>query len=291
MSDLHTITGISIMISGYAQLHCGLSTYDWQMLVYVAWFSSLTNFSCLTFLRKHLYEHRRERVWRLIAMGILVVLLMIAILPTGSSPYIDVEDYGTQDLSSLSRYAICYMSKLNIDPNIGAMNVAVSLILLGGAYIIRLVLLHKVLARRTLCAVRIAISGWSEQKLLTVWRTFCHDNWWSRLGRHMVYWPLLAIVLYVQVLTELLTSKFFEVGCSFTIIRARLTSAGVVACSQLCMGCDTPFRTSRRKPLSRSSMDVRSSSAGDVISGAIAGYRVGTSCCPSRYVYSKEFVI
>jgi hypothetical protein len=30
MSDLQIVTGVSILISGYAQLRCGLSTYHWQ---------------------------------------------------------------------------------------------------------------------------------------------------------------------------------------------------------------------------------------------------------------------
>jgi hypothetical protein len=30
MSDLQIVTGISILLSGYAQLRCGLSTYHWQ---------------------------------------------------------------------------------------------------------------------------------------------------------------------------------------------------------------------------------------------------------------------
>ncbi|TQV90780.1 Glycosyl transferase, family 25 [Cordyceps javanica] len=84
MSDLQILTGYSILISGYLQLYCGLSAYHWQMLVYLAWFSSLTHLSCLTFLRSYLYHRRVERTWRLIAMGLLVAMLVFALIPTGN---------------------------------------------------------------------------------------------------------------------------------------------------------------------------------------------------------------
>lgn len=60
MSDLQILTGISILISGYAQLECGLSCYHWQVLVYLAWFSSLTHLSCLTLLRNYLCQSPRR---------------------------------------------------------------------------------------------------------------------------------------------------------------------------------------------------------------------------------------
>ena len=84
MSDLQIITGLSILISGFALLRCGLQTYHWQILVYLAWFSSLTHLSCLTLLRNYLYNHPTERLWRLLGMGLIVVMLVGAILPTAS---------------------------------------------------------------------------------------------------------------------------------------------------------------------------------------------------------------
>ncbi|KAK9847314.1 hypothetical protein MYU51_019581 [Penicillium brevicompactum] len=66
MSDVQIITGISIIVSGAAQLKCGISTHQWQVLVYLAWFSSLTHLSCLTLLRNCLHQRPAERIWRLV---------------------------------------------------------------------------------------------------------------------------------------------------------------------------------------------------------------------------------
>src|SRR5450756_2077760 len=47
-SDQQLVTGIGILVSGYTQLHCSLSIYHWQIIVYLAWFSSLTHMTTLT---------------------------------------------------------------------------------------------------------------------------------------------------------------------------------------------------------------------------------------------------
>jgi hypothetical protein len=54
------------------------------MIVYLVWFSSLTHMACLTSSRGCLFHHPRERAWRLLAMGIIVILLITALIPTGN---------------------------------------------------------------------------------------------------------------------------------------------------------------------------------------------------------------
>lgn len=82
MSDLQIITGISILFTGFLQLRCGLSAYHWQVLVNLAWFSSLTHLSCLTFLRNYLYNRPAQRAWRLVAMAAFLIMLLAAFEPT-----------------------------------------------------------------------------------------------------------------------------------------------------------------------------------------------------------------
>ncbi|KAJ5522095.1 hypothetical protein N7527_006210 [Penicillium freii] len=109
MSDVQIITGISIIVSGAAQLKCGISTHQWQVLVYLAWFSSLTHLSCLTLLRNYLHQRPAERIWRLFCMFVLVVLLILAFLPTANYRW----QYGYSAKSTgrpaLQDYAICYL--------------------------------------------------------------------------------------------------------------------------------------------------------------------------------------
>jgi hypothetical protein len=112
MSDLQILTGLSILISGYAQLRCGLSCYYWQVLVCLAWFSSLTHLSCLTALRNYLYHRPEERVWRVAAMGIIVIMLLVALVPTGSYNWTSIEY--PEDSAWPNDFAICYFNPANI---------------------------------------------------------------------------------------------------------------------------------------------------------------------------------
>jgi hypothetical protein len=82
MSDFQMITGLSILISGYTQLRCGLQAYYWQRVVYLAWFSSITHLCCLTFLREYFSRNKVAYCWRLPGMIILILMLVVAYVPT-----------------------------------------------------------------------------------------------------------------------------------------------------------------------------------------------------------------
>lgn len=104
---MQIVTGFSILISGYLQLRCGLSTYHWMVIVRLAWISCITQLSCLTLLRDHLRNHPIERVLRLLAVGALVALLLMGISFTGN--YHWAFDADNTDHPTLSDSAICYM--------------------------------------------------------------------------------------------------------------------------------------------------------------------------------------
>lgn len=82
-SDLQIITGFSILVSGYSQLKCGLSVYHWVTVVNLAWFSTLTHLTTLTSLRKYFQTRPAFRLWRLIGMGVTIVMLGAALGSTG----------------------------------------------------------------------------------------------------------------------------------------------------------------------------------------------------------------
>ncbi|WQF80709.1 hypothetical protein CDEST_05723 [Colletotrichum destructivum] len=91
LADAQLITGISILVSGFWSLKHGpgLSAYHWKMVVSLAWFSSVTHLSALTFLRSYLAKHPAGRLWRLGLMLILLVLLSVAFIPTGHFVFIN----------------------------------------------------------------------------------------------------------------------------------------------------------------------------------------------------------
>jgi hypothetical protein len=82
-SDQQIVTGISILISGFSQLHTGLSSYHWQSVVNLAWLSSVTHLITLTSLRRQARENIPFRWWRIIAMSIMAVVLIGALVPVG----------------------------------------------------------------------------------------------------------------------------------------------------------------------------------------------------------------
>lgn len=61
----------------------GLSAYHWKMVISLAWFSSVTHLSVLSFLRTYLSKHPRRRLWRLTLMLVLLILLFVGFIPTG----------------------------------------------------------------------------------------------------------------------------------------------------------------------------------------------------------------
>jgi hypothetical protein len=82
-SDQQVVTGISILISGFSQLHTGLSAYHWQSVVNLAWLSSVTHLITLTSLRRQARENIPFRWWRIIAMRIMAAMLIGALVPVG----------------------------------------------------------------------------------------------------------------------------------------------------------------------------------------------------------------
>ena len=103
-SDQQLVTGIALLTSGYVQLDCGLSAFHWQMIVYLAWFSSLTHLTTLTVLRQYFRDNPGPRLWRSILMLVMVSMLGFALLPTG--------DYEWLQYGWAGQPALCYFKRL-----------------------------------------------------------------------------------------------------------------------------------------------------------------------------------
>ena len=82
-SDLQVLLGISILVSGHSQLHCGLAVYHWQLIVDLAWFSSITHLTTLTSLRGYFQERPALRLGRMVCMVVIAVMLSAALGSTG----------------------------------------------------------------------------------------------------------------------------------------------------------------------------------------------------------------
>jgi hypothetical protein len=85
MSDTQIVTGLSILASGFSQLNGGLDIFHWNIVAYLAWFSSVTHLCTLTFLRRYFQANPGIRMLRMILMLVLAFTLAIALLPTGGA--------------------------------------------------------------------------------------------------------------------------------------------------------------------------------------------------------------
>ncbi len=233
MSDLQILTGLSILISGYAQLDRGLSFYHWHLMVYLAWFCSLTHLSCLTFLRNHLYNHPGERIWRLIGMGTLVILLIVALLPTGNYNSTDPADYAICSFLHLApkskNRTIDYRNRIyNLGGELDYAAMIISVLLVGFGFLSRVVRLHRSLAVGIIAAGRTYISERSLTFLRNLYRK-CKEvpdppprgqergSVSSLLRKSSLrilcfYRPLLAIYLTIRVIADLWSSLILEVS-------------------------------------------------------------------------------
>ena len=84
LSDQQLVTGIAILAAGFLQLQRGLSTFYWQILVELVWFSSLTHLATLTALRQYFQKNPAIRAWRLLLMLALAALQIAVLVPTGN---------------------------------------------------------------------------------------------------------------------------------------------------------------------------------------------------------------
>ncbi|KAL8917936.1 MAG: hypothetical protein Q9172_005627 [Xanthocarpia lactea] len=145
-SDQQAVTGIALLASGYAQLKSGIDSYHWQIVVYLAWFSSLTHLTTLTVLRQYFRENHHARSWRAVVMFITVVMLGAALLPTGVNQWFS----GPFDPAA-SIPAICYFRRLTSATyterfelgSVSTLSMVISLFVLASGYLTRIIKLSE----------------------------------------------------------------------------------------------------------------------------------------------------
>ncbi|KAF7189400.1 Elsinochromes biosynthesis cluster protein HP1 [Pseudocercospora fuligena] len=88
LSDQQIVTGIAILGAGFVGLRSGsITVYHFNIVIYLAWMSSSVHLSALTILRPFLYYHRGVAAWRLLGMLTLLLMLLIALVPSVSNDW------------------------------------------------------------------------------------------------------------------------------------------------------------------------------------------------------------
>ena len=208
MSDLQIVTGISILVSGYAQLTCGLSAYHWQVVVYLAWFSSLTHLSGLSVLRSYLYKRPGECLWRWIAMAVIIVMLVTAIVPTGNFNWFGKHQQLQPPPGS---YAICFYGHPVPKSSQAYPSTVISTLLLILGFLNRVVRLHKRLSIDLAQCLRSWLSDFAKKYLRRIYAWCDVQTTPHSLSRLLVYRPLLSIFLVCRVSLDMWSSMFLEV--------------------------------------------------------------------------------
>ena len=210
-SDQQIVTGIALLLSGYVQLACGLSVYHWQMIIYLAWFSSLTHLTTLTILRQYFRDNPEARLWRAILMLIMVTMLGIALLPSG-----DIWWLG--DFYEVGRLpALCYFKRLIArspeerfvpDP-VQTGSMVISILVLFSGFLTRLIKLSR--------HATYLIKLWVRTKPGEILKDALNDSI-QHVGRAQAssYWKLKHIVLettyvFFRALFDIYESTLWEV--------------------------------------------------------------------------------
>ncbi|ETS79530.1 hypothetical protein PFICI_09383 [Pestalotiopsis fici W106-1] len=88
LSDQQMFTGIAIMSAGFRGLQSReISVYHFQIVLYLAWMSSSVHLSAVTLLGSYLRRHRGMLFWRFAGMLVLLVMLIVALVPTISNDW------------------------------------------------------------------------------------------------------------------------------------------------------------------------------------------------------------
>jgi hypothetical protein len=218
MSDLQIVTGLSILVSGFIQLRCGLSAYHWQVLVYLAWFSSLTHLCCLTFLRNYLFNHPGQRIWRLVSMFMIIIMLVVALVPTGYFDWLG-QGQSSGPPPAPSSYAICFYGR-KPPPATGSqpmvpnsyISMIISCLLLLLGFLTRVIRLHKTPSIDYILPLRYFCSEIARRGLRRVYAWCQVQANPQNISRFLIYQPLLAGFLMLRVSLDVYSSMFMEVG-------------------------------------------------------------------------------
>lgn len=210
------ITGIAILASGFFQLcgensTAGIASYDWQIVVYLGWFSSLTHLTTLTALRTYMIEHPVIRLWRLFFMLVIVVMLIISLIPTMQLGWFYAP--GSQESSYAAIYAGCYYRSIGrpsykFDTN-GLISMIISLLVLLVGYLSKSIKLFPRQSDSMRRFFRKVPGDWWKRRLDRLYSRSRpkHQNGWL----HARYRIELAVLISIRVFLDIYHSVVWEV--------------------------------------------------------------------------------
>ncbi len=199
------ITGVALLASGYRQFACQMSSYHWQMTVYLVWFSSFTHLATLTVLRRYFKENPSMRWWRVGIMGVIVIANVAALVPTGHDMWLFDESYTAMP-------ALCMLTHLRGAHSSTPFSVMIiSTLILVTSYTTRVIKLFQTSSDRARLYLREMPSKRARKYLdqLHYAKRNVEKRKWAT---SIPYWFLLMVSVSIRALLDVLASMFWEVG-------------------------------------------------------------------------------
>lgn len=223
-SDQQIITGLAILINGFFQLSCrGLAVYHWQIVVDLAWFSSVTHLTTLTCLRTYFKKRHVLGLIRTVCMVVIAGLLGCALWSTG---YLNDFDSSVD----LTFPAWCLYHSDTRREQFGEINynvpyIAIALTFLGFSYVSRILHILKFgkgfllsQARSKVLAPICIITKQLRNKISMCSKTMVRDKAIGAQGARIFWilsWRMIwSISLVVQAVSDFYMSVAWEVHLS-----------------------------------------------------------------------------
>jgi len=207
------VTGLAILVAGYSQLHCGLSSYHWQTIISLAWFSAFTHLTTLTVLRTVFRQRNALRFIRIAVVLLVAIMLAVALIPTGSGYWFNImQDNGNvKGILVAGVPAACFfkeLSKSNYPPAFDqGFSAAISLSLLFLGYLVRCVQLFDGSSDFVMRYLRKIPGKWWKEKVLRGKHPRMHT---SVIYSIILNYPL-GIYVFLKAVADLLESMLWEV--------------------------------------------------------------------------------
>ncbi|EGY15273.1 uncharacterized protein VDAG_06127 [Verticillium dahliae VdLs.17] len=232
--DGQSITGLAVLSSAFATLGgpSGISAYHWQIAAHLAWLANITHLVGLTFLRDYLRQRPLHRNVRLVPTTISLLLLLVALFPTGWFNWLYSDRHEGANPASPSSYARCFFnvqtatqralgsSDMRVGfPKGSGSSMVFSILFLSMSFGIRLIKL----SRRGSDFFRDVIRRNARRKLLqlAVDTTARFKPTSPRLNFVRQYFfinPIIAILMTARIHTDVVTSTFSEVMLAWVAV-------------------------------------------------------------------------
>lgn len=228
MCDLQTLTGLGILLAGFITLPV-LKGAHWQMVSYLAWFATVTHLSGLSIMSKHLHGRSWERKLRVVLMGVLLIVLVVAMVPMAAITI--SEDDGGEDLVlTWNCNATCFYSPQFVGNNLhsvslglqwGSTKILTQTAAQFGSTIIAIALMcFSIVVRFGKITPKLLSTTKSKRKVVSAGiqrmvRSMANRHfpraWQDVLWRELLARPLLCVFLLLRTWLVLWSSMFFEV--------------------------------------------------------------------------------